>query len=77
MEAVDLAHDDQTRKSVVLRRLEEFVLKPDLDTRTAFDKLVLDRKRIQTAVAQCGELSLACSSFDYLTPPIQATDVPW
>ena len=53
MEADDLAHDDQTRKSVVLRRLEEFVLKPDLDTRTAFDELVLDRKRIQTAVAQC------------------------
>lgn len=53
MEALDLAQGDSARETLVLRRLEQFVLKPDLDTKSAFDEFIIDRKRIQTAVNLC------------------------
>ena len=55
MEAFDLTEDDPMRRAMVSRRLEEFVLRPDLDTKAAFDEFIIDRKRIQTAINTCNE----------------------
>jgi ParB family chromosome partitioning protein len=53
MEGYVLNQDDQARRTLVLRRLEEFVLNPDLETRAAFDEFVTDKKRALTAVGAC------------------------
>ena len=53
MEAVDLAQDDQARKTHVIKRLESFLLRPELETKASFDEFIVDRRRIQTAVSSC------------------------
>ena len=41
------------RETRVLRRVEEFFLKPNLETRDAFDEFVVDKKRVLSALAAC------------------------
>lgn len=56
MESYDLSEGDARTRAAVLRRIEEFFLDPSLETRAAFDGFVVEKKRVQTALA-------ACSSF--------------
>jgi len=51
MEAFDIADDDM--KKTVLKRLRDYVLNEDLETRRAFDEFVVDNRRIQGAVGAC------------------------
>jgi ParB family chromosome partitioning protein len=46
MESYDISEDDPPTRAKVLRRVEEFFLKPNLETRDAFDEFVVDKKRI-------------------------------
>ncbi|HEV2200281.1 MAG TPA: ParB N-terminal domain-containing protein [Bryobacteraceae bacterium] len=55
MEAYDLWEDDAPTRAKVLRRVEEFFLKPDLETRDAFDEFVVEKKRVQNALTACEE----------------------
>lgn len=53
MESYELSEDDAAERQVVLRRLEEFILNPSVETRAAFDEFVVEKKRIQTALKTC------------------------
>lgn len=53
MDAYDMSEDDKDMRRKILRRTEEYFLKPDLETRTAFDEFVVEMKRTQTALAEC------------------------
>ncbi len=64
MESYDISEDDPTVRTKVPRRFEEFFLKPDLETRDAFDEFVVDKKRIRSALAACdGFIQRSCSDF--------------
>jgi hypothetical protein len=39
----------------VLRRIEEYFLNPDVETRAAFDGFTVEVKRTQTALAECDD----------------------
>lgn len=54
MESYDLSEGDARSRASVLRRVEEFFLDPSLETRAAFDGFVVEKKRVQTALAACG-----------------------
>lgn len=53
MEAYEISEGD-TQKNVI-RRLREYVLNENLETRQAFDEFVVDNRRIQGAVAACDD----------------------
>lgn len=53
MESYDISEDDPPTRAKVLRRVEEFFLKPNLETRDAFDEFVVDKKRISSALTAC------------------------
>jgi ParB family transcriptional regulator, chromosome partitioning protein len=53
MESYDITEDDPPTRSKVLRRVEEFFLKPNLETRDAFDEFVVDKKRVLNALSAC------------------------
>jgi hypothetical protein len=53
MESYDLSDGDPPRRAQVVRRLEEFFLKPALETRAAFDEFVVEKKRVQNAMYAC------------------------
>ena len=55
MEGYELNEDDPKRRTSVLRRVEEFFLKPSLETRAAFDEFVVEKKRVSTALDTCDE----------------------
>jgi hypothetical protein len=53
MESYDISEDDPPTRAKVLRRVEEFFLKPNLETRDAFDEFVVDKKRVLNALTAC------------------------
>ncbi len=53
MEGFELSEGNPGRRTSLLRRLEEFVLNPTLETRAAFDEFVIEQKRAQTAIINC------------------------
>ena len=53
MESYELTEDDAPARSKVLRRIEEFFLNPKLETREVFDEFVVEKKRVQNALAAC------------------------
>jgi ParB family transcriptional regulator, chromosome partitioning protein len=53
MESYDISQDDPATHSKVLRRVEEFFLKSNLETREAFDEFVVDKKRVRSALSAC------------------------
>ena len=53
MEAYEITND--VARDNVLRRLQEYILAVDLETRKAFDEFVVDNRRIQGAVGACDE----------------------
>jgi hypothetical protein len=53
MESYEITEDDPPTHAKVLRRVEEFFLKPYLETRDAFDEFVVDKKRVLSALAAC------------------------
>lgn len=53
MEAYEVS-DDETRKTVI-KRLREYILDEQLETRKAFDEFVVDSRRLQGAVDACEE----------------------
>jgi hypothetical protein len=53
MESYELSEDDPPTRAEVLRRVEEFFLNPKLETRDAFDEFVVEKKRVQSALAAC------------------------
>jgi len=55
MESYDLNEKDPPKRAFVLRRIEEFFLKRDLETREAFDEFIADKKGIYGALSLCTE----------------------
>jgi len=55
MDAYDMSEDDGDTRRKVLRRVEEYFLKPELETRAAFDEFVVEMRRTRTALAECEE----------------------
>lgn len=55
MESYETSEDDKAVRNSVLRRVEQFVLDPDLETRAAFDEFVVDKRRARGAIAACGD----------------------
>jgi len=55
MEGYELSEDDPATREKLLRRVEEFFLNPKLETREAFDEFVVEKKRVQSALAACDE----------------------
>ena len=53
MESYDLTEDEPATRAKVVRRLEEFFLNPKLETREGFDEFVVEKKRVQSALAAC------------------------
>jgi ParB family chromosome partitioning protein len=53
MEGYELSENDAGNRALLLRRLEEFILNPKLETRSTFDEFVMDKKRVQTALEAC------------------------
>jgi Asp-tRNA(Asn)/Glu-tRNA(Gln) amidotransferase C subunit len=53
MESYELNDDEPATRAAVVRRVEEFFLKPDLETRAAFDQFVVGKKRVENAIAAC------------------------
>jgi len=53
MEGYELNEGDPVRRAALLRRLEEFILNPALETRAAFDEFVVEKRRTQAALAIC------------------------
>ncbi len=45
-------NDGEVRKEV-LKRIQDYVLKPELETRASFDEFVVDARRIQGAIGAC------------------------
>jgi hypothetical protein len=71
MESYELNEEEPKAKASVLRRVEEFFLKPTLETREAFDEFVVEKKRVQTALTACedflaqlGKLKLSYTADD-------------
>lgn len=55
MEAYELSEGDDEQRRRVLSRIEQFFLRPDMETRAAFDEFVVEKKRILNAVQECSE----------------------
>ena len=55
MESYELNEEEPNKRASVLRRVEEFFLKPTLETRDAFDEFVVEKKRVQTALNVCDD----------------------
>ncbi|MGA2888049.1 MAG: ParB N-terminal domain-containing protein [Terracidiphilus sp.] len=53
MESYDLSEDDPPTRVKVIRRIEEFFLNPKVETRSAFDEFVVEKKRVQSALTAC------------------------
>lgn len=53
MESYDLSEDDPQIRAQVIRRVEAFFLDPKIETREAFDGFVVEKKRVQSALAAC------------------------
>jgi ParB-like chromosome segregation protein Spo0J len=53
MESYELAEDDPAQRAKVARRIEQFFLNPKIETREAFDEFVVEKKRVQSAIAAC------------------------
>jgi hypothetical protein len=53
MESYDLSEDDRNLRARVVRRLENFLLDPSLETRAAFDEFVVDQRRTKNALDVC------------------------
>jgi hypothetical protein len=53
MESYDLNESNPSTRAFVLRRIEEFFLKRDLETREAFDEFIADKRRVQGALSLC------------------------
>jgi hypothetical protein len=55
MDAYEMSEGDKDVRPRILRRTEEYFLKPDLETRAAFDEFVVEMRRTQTALDECEE----------------------
>jgi ParB-like chromosome segregation protein Spo0J len=55
MNAFDLSEGDNEFRERVMQRLQDFFLRPELELRQAFDELIVDRQRIQSALQVCDE----------------------
>jgi len=55
MEAYEISSGDTELRSKVLKRLKEYILDEDLETRRAFDEFITDNRRTQDAVEACDE----------------------
>lgn len=53
MDAYDLSEDNEELRNRVLRRVEEYFLRPQLETRAAFDEFIVEMKRTQSALEEC------------------------
>src|SRR5258708_27831903 len=49
----DNKEEDPATRAAGVRRVEEFFLKPDLETRAAFDQFIVGKKRVEGALAAC------------------------
>lgn len=77
MDAYELSEGDDDRRSEVLKRIEEFFLRPDLETRAAFDEFIVERKRIQSAIQACDEFidTLGKLKLKYMSEDVERKDI--
>jgi ParB family transcriptional regulator, chromosome partitioning protein len=55
MEAYEHSEGDAEARRVFLDRLAKFFLDPDLETRAGFDELILEHRRVLSALQECTE----------------------
>jgi hypothetical protein len=55
MEAYEHSEGNEERRRIVLERIVSFFLQPDLETRAAFDELVVEHRRVLSALQECAE----------------------
>jgi hypothetical protein len=55
MEAYEHSEDDEDLRKRVIERLEQFFLRPDLETRAAFDEFVVEKRRVLSALQECND----------------------
>lgn len=53
MESYELSEDDAQTRAQVLRKIESFFLDPKIETKEAFAGFVLEKRRVQSALAAC------------------------
>ena len=53
MESYETSDGDSAVRALIVRRLEQFILDPALETRAAFDEFVVDKRRARNAVSAC------------------------
>jgi ParB/RepB/Spo0J family partition protein len=53
MEAYEVAEGDPQQREAVVKRLRDYILNIQLETRAAFDEFVVDNRRIQSALKAC------------------------
>ena len=53
MDAYTMSEGDDDMRRQVMMRVEEYFLRPDLETRTPFDGFVTDMRRARSALAEC------------------------
>jgi ParB/RepB/Spo0J family partition protein len=53
MESYELNEDEPATRAAVIRRVEQFFLKRDLETRAAFDQFIVGKRRFENALATC------------------------
>jgi hypothetical protein len=63
MESYELTEDEPAARAKVIRRIEEFFLNPKLETRDAFDEFVVEKKRVQSALAACENFIVQLQKF--------------
>ncbi len=66
MEAYDIAETAEQRERVALR-LRDYIVDPNLETRRAFDEFVLEKWRVEGAIAACSDFvnQLQRAKLDY------------
>jgi hypothetical protein len=53
MESYETSDGDNALRASIIRRLEQFILDPKLETRAAFDEFVVDKRRARNALTVC------------------------
>lgn len=53
MDAYEISEGDDDMRRSVLRRVEQYFLNPQLETRAAFDEFIVEARRMQSALEEC------------------------
>jgi ParB family transcriptional regulator, chromosome partitioning protein len=53
MDAYEMSEGDAGMRRSVLRRVEQYFLNPEIETRAAFDEFIVEARRMQSALEEC------------------------